>query len=133
MLKQNWFCTKNMEMFNEFYCEQWFFDKDTKCVYIVSDKHDDLTIVQITEESEKYWKYYNEYLEWKSDNLPVQLFVQECERYVERCTEEKLTNLYETTIDITMCGLTTRIPYGAEPHNRILDALKILLEKGEVE
>ena len=133
MLKQNWFCSKNMEMFHESMCEQWFFDKETKCIYLVSDELDDLTIVQIEEKSENYCKYYNEYIKWKSQNLPVQIFIQECERYVERCTEKELTNLYETTVDITMCGLTTKIPYGAESHNRILDALKILLEEGEVE
>jgi len=133
MLKQNWFGSKNMEMFHEDMCEQWFFDKETKCIYLVSDELDDITIVQIEEESSTYNKFYNEYLEWKSGNLPVKLFVQECERYVERCTEEELSNLYETTVDITMCGLSTKIPYGAEPHNRILDALRILLEEGEVE
>ena len=133
MLKQNWFYSKNMEMFHENMCEQWFFDKETKCIYLVSDELDDLTIVQIEEESEKYVKFYNEYLEWKSQNLPVRLFIQECDRYVERCTEEEISKLYETTVNITICGLTTKIPYGAEPHNRILDALNILLEEGEVE
>lgn len=133
MLKQNWFYSKNMEMFHEDMCEQWFYDKETKCIYLVSDELDDLTIVQIEEESENYWKYYNIYLEWKSQNLSVRLFVQECERYVEKCTEEELSKLYETTVDVTMCGVTTKIPYGAEPRNRILDALKILLEEGEVE
>ena len=122
-----------MEMFHEDMCEQWFFDKETKCIYLVSDELDDITIVQVEEESEKYPRFYNKYLEWKSNNMPVRLFVQECERYIERCTDEELTNLYETTVNITMLGLTTKIPYGAEPHNRILDALRILLEEGEVE
>ena len=30
-----------MEMFHEDMCEQWFFDKETKCIYLVSDELDD--------------------------------------------------------------------------------------------
>lgn len=134
MLKQNWFCKNNMEMFEEYPDEQWFFDKETKCIYLVSDELEDLTIIQIEEESENYQKYYCKYIEWKSDNMPVQLFVQECERYVEKCTEEEMTELYENgMINISMLGLTTKIPWGAEPYNRIIDALNVLLKEGEVE
>lgn len=134
MLKQNWFCTKNMEMFYENMREQWFFDKETKCIYLVSDELDDLTIVQIAEDSNQYYKFYNEYLKWKSDNLPLQLFVQECERYIEKCSEDEMTKLYdEMTIDISMLGLTTKLVWGAEEYNRIIDALKILLAEETIE
>jgi len=134
MLKQNWFGSSNMEMFNEYYDVQKFYDKDTKAIYVVEeDLIGHITITEFQEHHEGYVENYNEYLEWKSQNLPVRLFIQECERYVEKCTEEEMSKLYETTVDITMCGLTTKIPYGAEPHNRILDALRILLDEGEVE
>jgi hypothetical protein len=123
-----------MEMFYENMREQWFFDKETKCIYLVSDELDDLTIVQIAEDSNQYYKFYNEYLKWKSDNLPLQLFVQECERYIEKCSEDEMTKLYdEMTIDISMLGLTTKLVWGAEEYNRIIDALKILLAEETIE
>lgn len=121
-------------MFHEDMCEQWFFDKETKCIYLVSNELDDIIIVQIEEDSEKYYKFYNEYLKWKSDNLPLQLFIQECERYIEKCSEDEMTKLYdEMTIDISMLGLTTKLVWGAEEYNRIIDALKILLAEETIE
>jgi len=133
MLMQNWFCQPNMEMFHEYYDRQEFYDKNTKAIYIVEDTNEGVRIREIQEDADNYNMHYVKYLEWKSDNMPAKLFIQECERYISKLSGEDMDELYETTIDITMCGLTTRISWGAESYNRIIDALNILVNSGEVE
>ena len=133
MLMQNWFCQPNMEMFHEYFDVQEFYDKNTKAIYVVSDAPDgNITIIEIQEDHADYPLYYNTYLEWKSNNMPVQLFVQECERYLSKLSAEDIEELYETTINISMCGLTTKIPWGVEPYNKIINALNALVNNGEV-
>jgi len=133
MLMQNWFCQPNMEMFHEYYDHQEFFDKKTKAIYVVESTNEGVRIREIQENADNYNMHYVKYLEWKSENMPVKLFVQECERYLTDMSDEELEEIYETTIDISMCGLTTKIPFGAEPYNRIVNALNALVNSGEVE
>lgn len=133
MLMQNWFCQPNMEMFYDCGYYQKFYDKNSHAIYIVEETNEGTKIREIKEESDNYNLHYVKYLEWKSDNMPVQLFVQECERFLVKCSDEDLEELYETTIDVSMCGLTTRIPWAAEPYNRIIDVLNSLVNNGEVE
>lgn len=136
MLKQNWFCNENMEMFYDCYEVQEFYDKNTKAIYIVEDTEEGTRIREIHEESDNYNDHYNKYIQWKSQNLPVQLFVQECERILDKklSSNDEMDILYnDATINISMLGLTTKIPWGSEPYNRIIDALKLLLEEGEIE
>ena len=133
MLMQNWFCQPNMEMFNEYYDHQEFYDKNTKAIYIVEDTNEGVRIREIQENADNYNMHYVKYLEWKSDNMPVKLFVQECERYLTDISDEELEEVYESTIDISMCGLTTKIPWGAEPYNKIINTLNSLVNNGEVE
>ena len=132
MLMQNWFCQPNMEMFYEYFETQKFYDKNTKAIYVVENTGEGTRIREIQEGADNYNMHYVKYLEWKSDNMPVKLFVQECERYIENCTDDELDETYDTTIDITMLGLTTKIPFCAELHNRMIEMLKELSEKGEI-
>ena len=90
MLMQNWFYQPNMEMFYEYFNEQWFFDKNTKAIYIVDDHDNRIHIEEIQEDNGDYNVYYSKYLEWKSDNMPVRLFVQELERYLVNRTDAEL-------------------------------------------
>lgn len=133
MLKQNWFV--NMEMFDEYYETQQFYDKETKCIYVVSeDPYGNTIITEYQEGSKDYVTHYNKYLEWKSQNLSAQIFVNECERIIERLTDKEMDDLYENgTIDISMLGLATKLNWGAEPYNRILDALRLLITESEVD
>ena len=106
MLMQNWFCQPNMEMFYDRGDFQKFYDKNSHAIYIVEETNEGTKIREIKEESGRYLS-----------NLP----------------DEDLDELYETTIDISMCGLTTKIPFSAEPYNRIINVLNSLVNSGEVE
>ena len=133
MLMQNWFYQPNMEMFYESYDRQEFYDKNTKAIYLVEQTEEGTRIREIQEDANNYNMHYNKYLEWKSDNMPVQLFVQEVNRYLINCSGKEVENLYESTIDISMCGLTTKIPWRDESCNKIIDVLRSLVDSGEVE
>lgn len=135
MLRQNWFCQPNMEMFYDCYGEQWFYDKNTKAIYVVSENTDICTSINEYQDGMKDYKlYYAKYIEWKSNNMPVKMFLDEIQKFFCGCSDEEIDELYESgTIDISMFGLTTKLPFGAEPYIKIVDALKHLVDSGEVE
>lgn len=135
MLMQNWFYQPNMEMFYDYGDCQKFYDKNSHAIYVVEETIEGIRIREIQETSDNYNLHYNVYLEWKSDNMPVKLFIQEVERYLcNYCSDDDIEELYENgTIDISMCGLTTKIPWGADPYNKIINALNSLVNNEEVE
>ena len=74
MLNQNWFFDKKFVKFSEYFDTQWFFDTESKSIYVVSEL--DNGNIQIIEQNEKkrdvaYPNLYEEYEMFVSENAEV--------------------------------------------------------------
>ena len=73
MLAQNWFCKKNMILFDESYGTQKFFDTETERIYVVSDETGGsptgcTDITEHTRDSEWYAEMHQDYLIYIKQN-----------------------------------------------------------------
>lgn len=123
MLMQNWFYQPNMEKFFEYYDEQWFFDKNSKAIYYLSEDKGQLVIREITMDDPDYKIFYDKYLKFKSKDMPIDLFVEEVKRFFCCCSDNELSEVEESTIDISMCGFTTKIPWSSHAFKKIIGTL----------
>lgn len=67
MLQQNWFLQNNMVMFRQWYDEQWFYDMNNECIYIVGETDNKRIYIEQFEPTDyDYNLYYKDYEDYKN-------------------------------------------------------------------
>lgn len=102
MLHENWFMDPKFEMFADYGDTQYFYNKETGIIYIVTDwGNRETKIREITEESSHYITFYERYKAFKQKRYKVTFYMTEeytveadTKEQAEKLAREKLGNNY---------------------------------------